>query len=126
MLSNLLSLLNHEGSLELGEACLYALIGLIVVFAGITLIICIIWIIGLLMRKTNNLEFLGKAKKSASNWFKNVFKRKKAVTEEKVGQAEVSEELPEEIKVAIIGAIMAYYAEQQPKCEFKVKRIKRI
>ena len=38
MLNNLLSLINQEGSLGFGEACIYGLIGYLVVFIGIVLI----------------------------------------------------------------------------------------
>lgn len=117
MLNNLLSLINQEGSLGFGEACIYGLIGYLAVFTGIVLIICIIWLIGLLMRKTNNLEFLTKIGKKKKK------KAEKAVVEER---AEQSEEIPAEVKAAIMAAIMAYYTAEQPKCEFKVKRIKRI
>ena len=107
-----------------GEACIYALIGFLIVFAGIALIILIIWLIGLLMRKTNNLAFL-------STWgraIKSVFSRKKKEKpeEHKVQEENVEEDIPDEVKVAIMAAIMAYYSEEAPQCEFKVKRIKRI
>ncbi len=117
MINNLLSLINQEGSLGFGEACIYGLIGFLVVFAGIVLIIFIIWLIGLLMRKTNNLEFLTK-----------IGKKKKKEAEETVVEdsADESGEIPDEVKAAIMAAIMAYYTAEQPKCEFKVKRIKRI
>lgn len=116
MINNFLSILNQEGSLELGEACLYALIGFAVVFAGIVIIILIIWLIGLLMRKTDNLAFLnkiGKSRKKVNN----------QVVEEKVAE---DEEISPEVRAAIVAAIMAYYTAEKPKCEFKVKRIKRI
>lgn len=99
-----------------GEAALYALIGFIVVFVGIILIIGIIWLVGFIMRKTNNLEFLTK---------KRVKKSKKAV-EEQTETTIADGEIPDEVKAAIIAAIMAYYEENQPKCAFTVKRIKRI
>lgn len=109
------------------EGAIYALIGFAIVFAGIAIIILIIWLEGLLMRKTNNLAFMrnwGKAIKSA---FAKVFKRKKAIKESSVPVTEnISEEIPDEVKVAIIAAIMAYYCDEKPQCEFKVKRIKRI
>ncbi len=132
MLSNLLAILPGDGSSwagqnkspdnfyfdNFGEAALYALIGFMVVFVGIILIIGIIWLFGLIMRKTNNLEFLTK-------------KREKKPKKGKEKPAEVSapsadEEIPDEVKAAIIAAIMAYYQEKEEKCEFTVKRIKRI
>lgn len=114
MLNNLLALINQEGSLSFGEACIYALIGFLVVFLGIIIIILIIWLIGLLMRKTNNLEFLTQ-----------IGKKKKTPSAE-VAEAPANDEVPDEVKAAIVAALMAYYSKEQPKCEFKVKRIKRI
>ena len=102
---------------DFSEALVYALIGFLIVFVGITIIIAVIWLIGLLMRKTNNLAFLT-----------NIGKKKKAQPETPAQpQAAVQdEEISDEVKAAIIAAIMAYYESEQPKCEFKVKRIKRI
>lgn len=116
MINNFLSLLNQEGSLEFGEACLYALIGFAIVFAGIVLIILIIWLIGLLMKKTDNLAFLTRLGKKRK-------KVKEQVVEEKASE---SDEVSPEVRAAIVAAIMAYYTVDKPKCEFKVKRIKRI
>lgn len=100
------------------EALVYALIGFAIVFVGIIIIITVIWLIGLLMRKTNNLAFLT-----------NRGKKKNAQPEPAVQPQAVTtcdEDVPDEVKVAIMAAIMAYYESEQPKCEFKVKRIKRI
>ncbi len=108
---------NFYFSDRFGEPAIYALIGFLIVFVGIILIIAIIWLIGLLMRKTNNLAFLT-----------NIGKRKKKKSEEVEApeMAAETDEVPDEVKAAIIAAIMAYYSEEKPKCEFKVKRIKRI
>ena len=106
-------------SLGFGEACIYALIGYLIVFLGIILIILIIWLIGLLMRKTNNLAFLTKRGK----------KNKQAVPtapSAEIVPADKEEEISDEVKVAIVAAIMAYYSAEKPDCEFKVRRIKRI
>lgn len=117
MVNSILALINQEGSLSFGEACIYALIGFGVVFAGIILIIFIIWLIGLIMRKTDNLAFLNKIGKKKK-------KPEAAAVAENVSDS--AEEVPAEVKAAIIAAIMAYYTEEAPKCEFKVKRIKRL
>ncbi len=133
MLNNILGIVKGDGSSwagqqqspesfyfdNWGEPFLYALIGFVVVFAGILLIIFIIWLVGLIMKKTDNLAFLQK-------------KGKKSKSEEKKPEApaatavEDNGEIPAEVKAAIIAAIMAYYEEKQEKCEFTVKRIKRI
>lgn len=105
-------------SLSFGDACLYALIGFMMVFIGIILIIFIIWLIGLLMRKTNNLAFLNKLGK------KNKKQQPLPKAEEPI--LETDGDIPDEIKAAIVAAIMTYYCEQKPECEFKVRRIKRI
>lgn len=100
------------------EALVYALIGFLIVFVGIAIIIAIIWLIGLLMRKTDNLAFLtnrGKKKKA----------QPEPVEQPQAGTTS-DEDVPDEVKAAIIAAIMAYYESEQPQCEFKVKRIKRI
>lgn len=104
---------------NVGEPFIYALIGLAIVFLGILLIVGIIWLLGLIMRKTDNLAFLSK-------------KRGKKVAVESVAEAVTpelpadSDEIPDEVKAAIIAAIMAYYQEKEEKCQFTVKRIKRI
>lgn len=133
MLNNILGFIKGDGSFWAGqqqspenwffdnksEAFLYALIGFLVVFVGIILIIFIIWLVGLIMKKTDNLSFLQK-------------KGKKSKSEDKktevpsVAAVENDGEIPDEVKAAIIAAIMAYYEEKQEKCEFTVKRIKRI
>ncbi len=115
MTANLLALINQQGSLSFGEACIYALIGFLIVFSGITLIICIIWIIGFILRKTNNLEFLTKIGK----------KKVKSVEPPEI-IPEGDSDIPDEVKAAIIAAIMTYYSDEKPQCEFRVKRIKRI
>ena len=116
---NLLDIVRHEnGSYyfsDFPEALVYALIGFLIVFAGIAIIITIIWLIGLLMRKTDNLAFL-----------KKIGKKNKDVEPAKDAVQVADDEIPDEVKAAIVAAIMAYYETEQPQCEFKVKRIKRI
>ncbi len=117
MVNSLLSLINQEGSLGFGEACLYALIGYLIVFIGISIIIIIIWLIGLVLRKTDNLAFLTKAGK----------KKVKTNNESKEECVDDGDgEVPDEVKAAIIAALMAYYCEEKPECEFRVRRIKRL
>lgn len=103
----------------IGEALIYALIGFLVVFLGIVLIIFIIWLIGLILRKTDNLAFLSKLS------FKRA-KKKGQVVERPTTVETVQDEIPDEVKAAIIAAIMAYYDNEKPECEFVVRRIKRI
>lgn len=134
MLSNLLAIVpgdgsNHAGQVQspkhfyfdnFGEAALYALIGFVVVFVGILIIIGIIWLVGLIMRKTNNLEFLTKKREK-----KPKVKKADGIAETET-ESVSGDDVPDEVKVAIVAAIMAYYQESEEKCEFTVKRIKRL
>lgn len=99
------------------EALIYAGLGFLIVFAGIVIIIAIIWLIGLLMRKTDGLAFITDRKKRE--------KPAEAVSAETVPETE--EELSDEVTAAIVAAISAYYGStEKVKPDFKVKRIKRI
>ncbi|MDE7453582.1 MAG: OadG family protein [Clostridia bacterium] len=119
MLTSLLEIIpNVNGNFYFSnkaEALIYALIGFVIVFVGIVLIIFIIWLIGLILRKTDNLAFLTKRKKKS-----------KKKSEEAVAEPIAEDGVTDEVKVAIIAAIMAYYSEEKPECEFKVRRIKRL
>jgi len=122
MLNSLLDIIPKEDGnfyfSNFGEALVYALIGFLVVVLGIVLIIFIIWLIGFILRKTNNLAFLRRI---------SIKKRKdKPVPASSAAQQNGSDELPDGVKAAIIAAIVAYYGTEKPECEFKVKRIKRI
>ena len=95
-----------------------------VVFLGIVLIIFIIWLIGLILRKTNNLEFITKIKRFLIKKIKE--KREIQAPVKVIDAQEDNGEVPDEVKAAIVAAIMAYYSEEKPKCEFRVKRIKKL
>ncbi len=114
MLRNLLAVQGYPKYVNLGEAALYALIGFLVVFAGISFLILIVWLVGKLMAKTN--DFL-KSKKEDPIVKKEL---------ERVPAPVQSEEIDEETVAVIMAALMAYYEKNNPKCEFTVKRIKRI
>lgn len=111
-----------------GEALVYALIGFLVVFCGIILIICIIYLLGFIFKKTNNLAFLGKWGQKIKQFFSKIagkFKKKKPIQCEDKEFTE-TDDIDAELKAAIIAAVMAYYSNEKPECEFRVKRIKRI
>ena len=97
-----------------GEATLYALLGFLVVFAGIAFLILVVWLVGKVMAKTT-----GKAKAKPQP------KAVEKPQEQPVVKMD-SDEIPEETVAVITAAIMAYYQQNNPKCEFTVKRIKRI
>ncbi len=109
--------------ISIPESLLYALIGFAVTFLGIALLIFFVWGCGVLIKKTNGLatvrDGLSKIKPSR--------RKKQAQAEETpVLPAATEEGVSEEVRVAIIAAIAAYYSSENSSCEFKVKRIKRI
>ena len=121
MLSNLL--FKVDGSL-VADAALYALLGFAVVFLGIAILIFVVWLVGKIMPKIENGVEKSQEKK----------KNKKAQKESKANEVTALESvsnaedgvLDEETIAVITAAIMAYYQKENPKCEFTVKRIKRI
>ena len=97
---------------EVPEALLYALIGFLVVFAGIALLIAVVWVVGKVMSMTNPTA-----------------QPKKAEVKPKQTQVTPvvnSDDVDEETVAVITAALMAYYQTTNPKCGFTVKRIKRI
>ena len=114
MLINLLQKTVPNGGKVVGipEALLYALIGFLVVLAGIAFLILIVWLVGKLLAMKN-----GNAKP----------KEKSVVTKETLPQTPAKhEEVDEETVAVIMAALTAYYQANNPKCEFTLKRIKRI
>ena len=116
MLMNLLtsaSLPEGYQDVSVGTAALYALIGYLVVFAGIAFLIFVVWLVGKLMAKTQPMQ-------------------KKATVETKpasvapIQTSDAEDEVDEETVAVIMAALMAYYETNNPKCEFTVKRIKRV
>ena len=94
-------------------AALYALIGYLVVFAGIAFLIFVVWLVGRIMTGMKTSD----APKNAPD----VVKETVSPSIEKQ-----SDEVDEETMAVIMAALMAYYENNYPKCEFTVKRIKRI
>ena len=99
--------------LNIGEALVYALLGFAVTFLGIIILIFFVWAYGKIIKSVRQ----GAGKKA------------KGKTEESEAQAAVPAadgEIPVEVRLAIVAAIAAYYEGESSKCEFKVKRIKRL
>ena len=97
----------------IGEAALYAVLGYLVVFVGIAFLIFVVWAVGKLMVKINGKEISFK-------------KKAKPIPEPVVAIEEPSDELDDETVAVIMAALMAYYQTANAKCDFTVKRIKRI
>ncbi|MBQ8659047.1 MAG: OadG family protein [Clostridia bacterium] len=121
MLNNLLKVSEElalkgypKDDVPIGEVALYALLGLIVVFIGIAFLIFVVWAVGKLMTKfTSGPVKTEKAEKIEETVAQQV-------------QAVSEEDLAEETVAVITAAIMAYYTKENRKCEFTVKRIKRL
>ena len=94
--------------ISISESLLYALLGFIVTFIGIILLIFIVWL-------------CGKAVNRLSVWSGK--KKEPAQTAETAAE---EDGISDEVRVAIIAALAAYYADEAGTSEFKVKRIKRL
>ena len=115
MLTNLLTnatLPEGYQKVSIGTAALYALIGYLVVFAGIAFLIFIVWLVGKFMAKPKAAP-----KKVADDTVAVATPSQETVIED---------EVDEETVAVIMAALMAYYETNYPKCEFTVKRIKRV
>lgn len=113
MLNSLLtSAADKTRTVPISEAALYAVLGFAIVFVGIAFLILVVWLVGRAMVKAN--AGVGKVKEI------------KTPVAESIVVADVSEDLTDETVAVITAAIMAYYQQTNPKCEFTVKRIKRI
>lgn len=113
MLMNFLTSALPEGYREvsIGTASLYALIGFLVVFAGIIFLIAVVWLVGKFFIKT----------KSSNKVLEN---SKEDIP--KPAPISSTEEIDEETLAVITAALMAYYEKNNPKCGFTLKRIKKI
>ncbi len=112
MLYNLLTATEKTRMVSVPEAALYALLGFAVVFLGIAFLILIVWLVGKGMSKANGT--VSKTKESPKSDVLEVIKPVE------------TEEITEETLAVITAALMAYYQQAGAKCEFTVKRIKRI
>lgn len=104
--------------ISITDALIYALIGFAFVFVGIGVLIGILYLIGFIMQKTNGSVSCGKRKEKRE--------KQESTVAAPVSVSGINEDVPDEVKAAIIAAIMAYYNEENPKCEFVVRKIKRI
>lgn len=98
---------------SIGTASLYALIGFLVVFAGIAFLIFVVWLVGQLMAKASGTQ-------------KPIKEKVEKKADISVQSPPKTEEIDEETVAVIMAALTAYYETNYPKCEFTVKRIKRM
>ncbi len=106
-----MNLLDSFIKVQLGEGAFYAIFGFVFVFAGIALLIAIFVLLGYIMKRVN--ERKGKqAEENVSS----------------VGNAlpVADEGIPPETVAVIAAALAAYYEAAPQKCDFVVRRIKRL
>lgn len=93
---------------DVGEGAFYAVFGLIFVILGISLLVVIFTVLGLVMKKVQSKSHAPKEKMAETT-----------VKEEDVG-------LKPEVVAAITAALTAYYEQENVKCDFVVRRIKKV
>ena len=108
------------------EASLYALLGFAIVFLGIALLIFVVWLIGKLMVKYGFASAPKKAtvKQSPAPAINEVTEN--LAVADATNSVQSMDSVDSETVAVIMSALMAYYQTTNPKCEFTVKRIKRI
>ena len=112
MLLNLLA--DPFRSVDIGEAALYALLGFLIVFGGISFLMFVVWLVGKILSPVKATKTVVKTKETVQETL--------ATTD----ATTVFEDVDEETLAVITAALMAYYQTNNPKCEFTLKRIKRI
>ncbi len=95
-------------SVPISEAALLALLGFLTVFLGIAFLILIVWLVGKIMVRATKPKVVKQVEAPAAPIEASV------------------DEVSEETVAVITAAIMAYYERTNRKCEFTVKRIKRL
>lgn len=109
----LMNLLDGWFKMDVGEGAFYAVFGFVFVFLGITLLILFFTLLGKLMdvinkKKAKKAELILPAEKSEDK------------------KSEESEGISPEVVAVISAAIAAYYEGSVSKCDFVVKRIRKI
>ena len=90
------------------------ILGMLVIFGGMEILVADVSLVGKLMMKNDKTV--------------STKKEQEVINEVQAPQVvEVSnDEIPEDVRVAIIAAIAAYYTQSGSKNEFKVRKIKKI
>lgn len=115
-------------TVSLSEVSLYALLGFIVVFVGILLLIAIIWAVGKAMTVLENKKTQTPTKPNKAEHSSAAPTNTAASTPATLSNADdsIDTDVDEETVAVIMATVLAYYQTNYPKCEFTVKRIKRI
>lgn len=110
----LTTLLDGWFKIDLGEGAFYSVFGFVFVFLGIVVLIAIFTLLGLVMKKLNARP------KRAKNAQKN------AETVAAAEEQEAEESVPPEVVAAITAALACYTEAERQKCDFVVKRIRKL
>ena len=106
------SILSNWFKMNVGDGAFDAVFGFLFVFAGIALLVTIFTVLGIVMKKVN-------ARKPKKR------KIKSKIIVEQEAPIEQEEDDPE-VVAAIMAAISAIYESENAKCDFVVRRIKRL
>ncbi len=106
------NLLQPWFKMNIGEGAFYAVFGLLFVFIGIALLVLILMLVGFIMKKVN-------AKQE---------KKTEVISDPPVPALypPADDGIPPEVIAAIMAALMGYYKKENTKCDFIVRRIKRL
>ena len=96
---------------NVGDGALFAVFGLVFVILGISLLVLIFTALGAVMKRVN-------LKKNAP--------KQNIVPAHPLTSGEKEEGIPPEVVAAITGALMAYFERENVKCDFVVRRIKKL
>ncbi len=110
------ALLDPWFKMNVGDGAFYALFGLLFVVVGIALLVLILMLIGFIMRKISERKQEEKAPAPPPD------RRGEVPSPAEDGGDEVSPE----VIAAITAALMGYYQTENAKCDFVVRRVKRL
>lgn len=129
----LTTLLNAADSIKgdgeaMSQAVIQAVLGQMVTFIGIVILIAILAIVAVIIKNTVGKEKDEKKVKAPKNQVKPAPDKKPERSRYAAPEpVKAEDDIPAEVKAAIIAAISAYYyTAEKPHAEFTVKRIKRI
>lgn len=106
------NLLDSWFKFNVGEGAFYSVFGLLFVFVGIAVLILFFMALGYVMKKLNERE---KKETEAAR-----------VMPQAITPNPEEEGVTPEVVAAITAALMAYYEQETVKCDFVVRRIKKL
>ncbi len=98
-----------DSSISIGDGAIYSVFGLVFVMLGISLLVLIFMLFGFGMKKWNERK-----------------KKEPPAPAPAPAPAEAAEGIPPEVVAAITAAVAVYLEGEQVKCDFVVRRIRKI